>query len=215
MPTSSTLRWLAPPLAAAALLAAPAPALRAQQPLPAVPAGAAYTTADVAFMQGMIGHHAQALTMSALVAERSTTPAMALLAERITVSQQDEIAIMQRWLAERQQTVPSVAGGHDAHALHAMHGASGGTSDASAHTMPGMLSPAQMDSLTAARGRDFDRLFLRYMIQHHEGALTMVVDLLKTPGAARDPMVFQFASDVDTDQRAEIGRMQTMLASLS
>jgi uncharacterized protein (DUF305 family) len=163
-------------------------------------------------MQGMIGHHAQALTMSALVAERSTTPAMALLAERITVSQQDEIAIMQRWLAERRQTVPAVAGGHDA---HAMHGASSGASDNAAHSMPGMLSPAQMDSLTAARGRDFDRLFLRYMIQHHEGALTMVVDLLKTPGAARDPMVFQFVSDVDTDQRAEIRRMQAMLAPLS
>lgn len=215
MPTSPALRSLAPLLAAAALLAAPAPALRAQQPPSAVPAGATYTAADVAFMQGMIGHHAQALTMSALVAERSTTPAMALLAERITVSQQDEIAIMQRWLAERRQTVPAVAGGHDAHAMHAMHGASSGASGDSAHSMPGMLSPAQMDSLTAARGRDFDRLFLRYMIQHHEGALTMVVDLLKTPGAARDPMVFQFVSDVDTDQRAEIRRMQAMLASLS
>lgn len=215
MPTSPALRSLAPLLAAAALLSASAPALRAQQPPSAVPAGATYTAADVAFMQGMIGHHAQALTMSALVAERSTTPAMALLAERITVSQQDEIAIMQRWLAERRQTVPAVAGGHDAHAMHAMHGASGGASGDTAHRMPGMLSPAQMDSLTAARGRDFDRLFLRYMIQHHEGALTMVVDLLKTPGAARDPMVFQFVSDVDTDQRAEIRRMQAMLASLS
>ena len=212
MPTSPALRSLAPLLAAAALLAAPAPALRAQQPPSAVAAGATYTAADVAFMQGMIGHHAQALTMSALVAERSTTPAMALLAERITVSQQDEIAIMQRWLAERRQTVPAVAGGHDA---HAMHGASGGASGDTAHSMPGMLSPAQMDSLTAARGRDFDRLFLRYMIQHHEGALTMVVDLLKTPGAARDPMVFQFVSDVDTDQLAEIRRMQAMLAPLS
>lgn len=215
MPTSPALRSLAPLLAAAALLAPAAPTLRAQQLPSTVPAGATYTAADVAFMQGMIGHHAQALTMSALVAERSTTPAMALLAERITVSQQDEIAIMQRWLAERRQTVPAAAGGHDAHAMHAMHGASGGASGDTAHTMPGMLSPAQMDSLTTARGREFDRLFLRYMIQHHEGALTMVVDLLKTPGAARDPMVFQFASDVDTDQRAEIRRMQTMLASLS
>ncbi|MCE2900852.1 MAG: DUF305 domain-containing protein [Gemmatimonas sp.] len=204
------IRSLVLVLAAAALLAAPAAPLRAQRQPPAIPAGANYTAADVAFMQGMIGHHAQALTMSALVAERSTTPAMALLAERITVSQQDEIAIMRRWLVERQQTVPSVGAGHDAHAMHAMHGAAGAT----ARAMPGMLTPAQIDSLVAARGTAFDRLFLRYMIQHHEGALTMVTDLLKTPGAARDPMVFQFVSDVDTDQRAEIRRMQALLTSL-
>jgi uncharacterized protein (DUF305 family) len=94
--------------------------------------------------------------------------------------------------------------------MHAMHGETG----AASHAMPGMLTPAQMDSLAAARGTAFDRLFLRYMIQHHEGALTMVTDLLKTPGAAREPMVFQFVSDVDTDQRAEIRRMQALLTTL-
>ena len=189
-------------------------------PAATIPADARYTAADVTFMQGMIGHHAQALAMSALVADRSTRPELALLAERITVSQRDEMAIMQRWLSERKQPVPTAAS-HDsaaAHALpampampatHAMHGSAGAM-----HQMPGMLSPAQMDSLTKATGPAFDRLFLQYMIQHHEGALTMVAELLRTPNAAREPMVFQFVSDVDTDQRSEIRRMQLLLRVL-
>jgi uncharacterized protein (DUF305 family) len=154
-------------------------------------------------MQGMIGHHAQAVTMTALVAGRSTHPQLALLAERITVSQQDEIALMRRWLEERQQPIPDTAA-HAAH-THAAH---------TTHPMPGMLTPAQLDSLAAASGSAFDKLFLQYMIQHHEGALIMVAELLAAPNAARDPLLFQFASDVDTDQRAEIRRMRALLATL-
>jgi uncharacterized protein (DUF305 family) len=185
----------------AALLAAPVIHAGAQSANPA----------DVTFMQGMIEHHAQAVTMSALVATRTTHPLLQLLAERISVSQQDEIAIMRRWLEERRLPVPAAATPGTvppSHDDHATHGAAG------AHEMPGMLSPAQMDSLSAASGTGFDRLFLRYMIQHHDGALVMVAQLLAAPNAARDPMIFQFASDVDTDQRAEIRRMRALLASL-
>jgi uncharacterized protein (DUF305 family) len=195
-------------LLGAALLALPCAPVVAQSAAPA-PATlpARYTAADVAFMQGMIGHHAQALTMSALVAGRSAHPQMPLLAERIAVSQQDEIAIMRRWLEERQLPVPAAAAG-EAHAAHADHGAQ------AAHDMPGMLSPAQMDSLSKASGVAFDKLFLQYMMQHHEGALVMVAQLLASPDAARDPLIYQFASDVDTDQRAEIRRMRAMFATM-
>lgn len=160
-----------------------------------------HTAADVAFMQGMIGHHAQALEMVALVPARSSRVEMESLGERIAVSQKDEIGIMQRWLTahgEAGDTKPPMS--HDMHATHA--------------TMPGMLSPAQMDSLRNAEGTTFDRLFLQYMIQHHEGALVMVAELLRNPGAAQEPMVFQIMSDVDADQRAEIRRMKALLAQL-
>ncbi len=195
-------------LVVAALMGSTPSLASAQSQTATIPADARYTAADVAFMQGMIGHHAQALEMSALVAGRSTRPELALLAERISVSQRDEIAIMQTWLSERKQPVPAT-GGHDMHAAHAMHGSAGAM-----HQMPGMLSPAQMDSLTKATGPAFDRLFLQYMIQHHEGALFMVAELLRAPNAAREPMMFQFVSDVDTDQRAEIRRMQALLRTL-
>ena len=172
----------------------PAP-LAAQQGVPAAQPPVRHTPSDVTFMQDMIGHHAQALVMCTLVAERSSHPQLALLAERLSVSQQDEIAIMRQWLEAR---------GLPGHAEHTH----------AAHTMPGMLSPAQLDTLTRARGASFDRLFLEYMIQHHEGALVMVAQLLASANAARDPMIFQFASDVDTDQRAEIRRMRALLATL-
>ncbi len=188
-------------LALTASLAAMLPAASRAQRAPATLSAPA-NSADVAFMQGMIGHHAQALQMTALVAGRASHRQLPLLAERITISQQDEIAIMRRWLTEHGAAVPPP---DSMSADHAMHGQ---------HDMPGMLSPAQMDSLTAARGADFDRLFLQYMIQHHEGALVMVAQLLASPAAARDPMIFQFASDVDTDQRAEIRRMRALLATL-
>lgn len=166
------------------------------------------SAADVLFMQGMIGHHAQALEMSALVVGRAASPQLPLLAERISVSQRDEIGIMRRWLLDRGHAAPDTAVA--SHSMHSMHGAN----HDSAQAMPGMLSLAQMDSLKAARGATFDRLFLQYMIQHHEGALTMVAQLLASPAAARDPMIFQFASDVDTDQRAEIRRMRALLSTL-
>jgi uncharacterized protein (DUF305 family) len=154
-----------------------------------------FTPADVKFMQGMIGHHAQALEMTALVPSRSERAGMKLLAQRIEVSQADEIKMMQEWLKARGQEVPGP------HAHHA-HGAT---------LMPGMLTAEQMTRLAAAKGDEFDRLFLEYMIQHHAGALTMVKELLATPGAGQEADVFAFASDVDADQRMEIERMGSML----
>jgi uncharacterized protein (DUF305 family) len=162
-------------------------------------------TADVRFVQGMIHHHAQALVMTDLLSSRSQTEAMHLLAERITVSQRDEIGLMQRWLTARHADVPQPpvtleqSAGHPAHET----------------MMPGMLTAAELQQLAAASGAEFDRLFLAFMIQHHEGALTMVADLFAKPGAGQDSWIYQFASDVDADQRAEIARMRRMLAALA
>jgi uncharacterized protein (DUF305 family) len=156
-----------------------------------------FTPADVRFMQGMIGHHAQAIEMTALVPSRTTRDDVKKLAMRIEVSQADEIKMMQRWLQDRGQPVPGP------HAMH-MHGAT---------LMPGMLTPEQMTALEAAKGPAFDRLFLEGMIQHHGGALTMVHDLFATPGAGQEADIFGFASDVDVDQRTEIDRMRGMLAT--
>ena len=154
-----------------------------------------FTPADVKFMQGMIGHHAQALEMTDLLKTRSADPDMKKLAQRIELSQADEIKMMQEWLKARGQQVP------DAHAHHA-HGAT---------LMPGMLTPDEMARLAAATGPAFDKLFLEYMIKHHAGALTMVKELFSTPGAGQESEIFAFASDVDADQRMEIDRMSAML----
>lgn len=158
------------------------------------------STPGVAFMQGMILHHAQAIEMSGLMAERTTAVPMLRAGERITVSQRDEIALMSAWLRERGADVPDPAAGH----AHHGHGA-----------MPGMATAQEMADLAALRGRAFDRRFLQLMIRHHEGALAMVKDVLATTGGPADGELFRFASDVDADQRAEIRRMQAMLASLS
>jgi uncharacterized protein (DUF305 family) len=160
-----------------------------------------YTAADVAFMSGMIGHHAQAVEMAELAraAGRGASSPVQTLAGRIHIAQSDEIALMQRWLADRGKPVPQ-AGDHHAHGDHGL--------------MPGMLTRAQMDSLTAARGTAFDRLFLRYMIQHHEGALVMLEQLFSAPRAGEDDVVFKFASDVHADQSTEIGYMTKLLESL-
>jgi uncharacterized protein (DUF305 family) len=158
-----------------------------------------HTGADVRFMQGMIGHHAQALEMTALLATRTRREDMRLLAQRIDASQSDEIALMQRWLRTHGADVP------DAHAHH-VHGAP---------LMPGMLTDDQMAQLAGATGPDFDRLFLEFMIKHHIGALTMVGELFGTAGAGQEAEIFAFASDVDADQRIEIKRMGTMLQELS
>jgi uncharacterized protein (DUF305 family) len=155
-----------------------------------------FTAADVRFMQGMIGHHAQALEMAALVPERTRRDDMQLLAKRIDVSQADEIRMMQRWLEARGQQVPGP------HAHHA----------AGAPLMPGMLSAEEMTRLAAAKGDGFDRLFLELMIKHHEGALTMVKELYATAGAGQESEIHAFASDVDADQRMEIDRMRGMIA---
>jgi len=157
-----------------------------------------YTSADVQFMQGMIGHHAQALDMTTLLSTRTSSEDMRKLALRIELSQADEIKMMQRWLRVRGQDVP------DEHAHH-MPGAA---------LMPGMLTPEEMDRLAEARGTAFDQLFLQFMIKHHAGALIMVDELFSNAGAGQDSEIFAFASDVDADQRAEIDRMSIMLKEL-
>lgn len=148
-------------------------------------------------MSDMIGHHSQALVMAGWAPTHGAGPAVLRLAERIINGQQDEIASMQQWLRDRGR--PAEQGGHSAH---------GG------HLMPGMLTDAQLKQLDAARGPEFDRLFLTYMIQHHRGAVTMVKELFGTPGAARDQTVFKLANDVSVDQTTEIARMERMLAGL-
>jgi uncharacterized protein (DUF305 family) len=186
------------------------PADPARTPAPA----AGVHPADVRFMTGMIGHHAQALVMTGLLETRSTHPGMRLLAERIAVSQRDEIAAMQAWLRTRGQAVPVPVTTYAAPPgeAHAMHGAAGMHDDHAG--MPGMLTRAQLDSLAGVRGTRFDRLFLRYMIAHHDGAITMVRTLFATPGAGQDSQLYGFAADVDADQQAEIRRMRALLAQL-
>ena len=158
----------------------------------------AYAAADVAFMQGMIAHHAQALVMAGLAQTHAGSASVRTLAERIDVSQRDEIAFMERWLRERGETVPSVE--------HAHHAAPGHSA-----SMPGMLTPTQLAQIEAARGVEFDRLFLTFMIQHHEGALVMLRQLFSSPGAGQEVNVSIFAAEVEADQTAEIDRMRAML----
>jgi uncharacterized protein (DUF305 family) len=158
-----------------------------------------FVEADVKFMQGMIGHHSQAVEMVDLLKLRSLNPDMQKLGLRIAVSQEDEIKMMQRWLQVRRQALP------DPHAHH-MH---------PEMMMPGMLTQAEMDTLAASKGPEFDRLFLEGMIKHHGGAITMVQELFTHPGAGQDAEIFAFASDVDGDQRMEIDRMGAMLYALT
>lgn len=156
--------------------------------------------ADVQFMQGMIVHHAQAVEMTALIESHTSNREIQTLGARISRSQADEIKFMKRWLMARGEPVTP--------ALHHMPGM-----DMSSHSllMPGMLTPKQMASLRKANGKQFDRLFLTGMIQHHQGALTMVKDLFDSAGAGQDAELFNFVTDVDSGQRAEIRIMQTML----
>jgi uncharacterized protein (DUF305 family) len=163
----------------------------------------AYTAADVRFMSGMISHHAQAVVMAGWAPSHDASPSVRGLCERIVVAQRDEIVMMQRWLRERHLVVPEPdpRGQQMAGMDHPM-------------LMPGMLTPAQMAQLDAARGPEFDRLFLEYMIQHHQGALTMVDELFGANGAAQDGVIFKFASDVSADQSTEIDRMNTMLNAM-
>ncbi len=160
----------------------------------------AYSPADVQFMQDMIPHHHQAIEMSVLVAERTNNPDVIDAAGRIQSSQGDEIEFMQQWLAERGEDAP------DPTAHHHMH---------TSHTMAGMASPEQMAELAASSGTDFDRLFLELMIRHHDGAVKMVEELMEQPGAAYDPVLFEFTSDITNDQAAEIERMNGLLTALS
>lgn len=175
-----------------------------------------YTEADVRFMTHMIPHHAQAIVMSRMAASHGASLEVQRLAARIINAQQDEIAIMQQWLADRRKPVPEAhthmhmasGGGAAGHAQHAQH-----MQQMQAHAdMPGMLTEAQLKQLDAARGREFDRLFLTFMIQHHSGAVTMIKELLASP--PQDETAFRLAADINADQTTEIARMQSMLAAM-
>jgi uncharacterized protein (DUF305 family) len=160
-----------------------------------IPKGAPYTKADVEFMQGMIAHHAQAVVMSRMAKSRGANPTVLRLSNKIDQSQVPEIRIMQEWLRRNNQFAPD-------------------TSSWRHMTMAGMLTPAQMKALQDAKGVDFDRAYLEYMIQHHVGALKMVEDLFASPLAGQEVDVNVFANDVVVAQTAEIGIMQKMLTQL-
>jgi uncharacterized protein (DUF305 family) len=160
-----------------------------------IPAGAMYTEADVVFMQGMIAHHAQAIHMSRMAESRGASPRLVRFAQKIDLSQAGEIEQMQGWLRANGQVAPD-------------------TSSWRGMTMHGMLTTEELAKLEAARGPAFDRLFLEYMIRHHEGALKMVADLFATPRAGQDVDVSVLANDVESTQTAEIGMMRQMLTEL-
>lgn len=181
---------------------APTPAASASPAAPQPRLG--YTEADVAFMTGMIQHHAQAVLMAGWASDHGASPSVQRLCERIVVGQSDEIELMARWLRDRGEVPPP----------HSGHHMRPGTDHSHAGLMPGMLTPEQLAELDRARGPDFDRLFLTYMIQHHRGALAMVDRLFGSPGAGQDETVFRLASDIQADQSTEIDRMQLMLAAL-
>jgi len=203
--------WAGPPRALAAQDPAPPPRIvqpgAPGQPTREIDAAAAiesrdvrHTDADVAFMQGMLAHHAQAVEMTKLVADRTSSPAITKLAARIAASQADEIAMMQEWLRRRAAAVPDEAAHHHGHP---------GT------PMPGMLTPDEMARLRDATGTDFDARFLEGMIRHHEGALVMVRNLLATPGAGQEPELYAFVADVEADQGMEIRRMRRMRGEMT
>jgi uncharacterized protein (DUF305 family) len=173
-----------------------------------------FTEADVEFVTGMIGHHAQAIVMSRLVPTHGAGSSVQTLAARITNAQQDEIALMRRWLEDRGQPVPQVR--IDGLNLEInVRTPTGQPHRSHGHAMPGMLTQAQLEELDAARALEFDRLFLTYMIQHHGGAVTMVDDLLAVDGAGQDRAVFKLASDIQVDQITEIERMKQMLDTMA
>ena len=210
--------------------APPTPAQTSPAPRPApatatrATTGPGYTRADVEFMQGMIGHHAQAVTMAKWCLSRAGSAQLKVYCDKVARSQLDEIDLMQTWLRDRgEATTP-----YDPHAVHTMPAMAMDSTmkmDSTMHMnmdmgghdmlMPGMLTAAQMAQLESARGTDFDKLFLTGMIRHHEGALTMVAKLFDTPGAGQTPEIFGYATGVDADQRAEIERMQRMLTTIT
>ncbi|MFZ3334038.1 MAG: DUF305 domain-containing protein [Candidatus Acidiferrales bacterium] len=159
------------------------------------------SSADVEFMQGMIMHHEQAVVMTAWIPSHTENKDLRLLGERISRSQSDEINFMKRWLATRGEPLTMAMSG-----MPEMD-----KSGKPMPLMPGMLTPEQMDALRDAKGAEFDHLFLVGMIQHHNGALTMVKELFNTAGSGQDAELFNFATDVDSGQRAEIRIMQSML----
>ena len=196
-------------VAALTALAVPHASVSAQAPMSGVEQARQdsirrpYTAADISFMTGMIGHHAQAVKMAGWAASHGASKSLQIFCGRIATGQTAEIGLMQQWLKDRRQPVPEA----DARGVkmvgmdHYM-------------MMPGMLTDAQMAQLDSARGTQFDRLFLTFMIQHHQGAISMVEELFNTPGAGQDEIVFKFANDVQADQSTEIDRMQQMLDAL-
>ena len=202
--TSSYRPVSAAALAALVLMFAGPAAARAQHSMAGmsghakitIPDSVIYTVADVEFMQGMIAHHAQAIYMSRMAEAHHASPRLIKLANKIDQSQVAEIAIMQDWLRRNGQFVPDTSSWHTVR-------------------MAGMLTDEQLKELDASKGAEFDHAFLTMMIQHHEGALQMVDDLLNTPLAAQDVDVGVFANDVVTVQTAEIGAMQRMLSQMS
>ncbi|MGH7592742.1 MAG: DUF305 domain-containing protein [Gemmatimonadales bacterium] len=162
------------------------------------------TDADVHFISGMIGHHAQAIVMAGWAPTHGASESIRTLCERIINAQTDEIALMQRWLQDRHKPVPDAKAGPMKMLMNGVE---------TEMLMPGMLSEAQMKQLDAARGEEFDRLFLRFMIQHHRGAVTMVSDLFAA-GAGQDEGVFKMANDIQADQTTEINRMTRMLLTM-
>ncbi len=169
-----------------------------------------FTEADVKFMRGMIAHHAQALIMSRLAPENEANQEIQTLAARIINAQQDEIETMQKWLRDRNQPVPKI----EIEGLNLMV-----EIDGEPYTkykmMHGVLSQQQLEELSAARGAEFDRIFLKYMIEHHSGAVHMVDNLFSTDGAAQDNEAFRLASNIQVDQKTEIERMNIMLDELT
>jgi len=165
-----------------------------------------YTRADIDFMRGMISHHAQALLMAGWAQSHGASPQVQTLCSRIINAQKDEINIMQTWLRDRGQPVPEARPVPMKMTMNGME---------HEMLMPGMLSDEQLKELDAARGGDFDKLFLKGMIQHHQGAVSMVEDLLSQNGAAQDELVFKLTNDIHVDQITEIARMQKMLALIT
>ena len=212
--SAALMLWCALPVSAHQSSAPSAPAVvqpgapgKPTKTLPANTSGASpvWTEGDVKFMQGMIMHHSQAVEMTALIPSHTENKDLRSLGAKISSSQSDEIKFMQRWLAARGESISMAMPGMP-------------DMDASGQPMalmPGMLTPEQMDALRNAKGAEFDRLFLTGMIQHHNGALIMVKDLFDTAGAGQDADIFNFATDADNTQRAEIKIMQTMLAKKS
>ena len=201
-----------PARSATGVAPAPAPSSAAQQSEQAAiekaradSARYPYTAADVHFMSSMIGHHAQAIRMARWAPSHGASQSVQVLAERIINEQGDEIRTMQQWLRDRRQPVPDAT-------TMGMKMSMGGVEHVM--LMPGMLTDAQLAELDAARGAQFDRLFLTYMIQHHRGAVSMVKQLFSSEGAGQDETVFKFASDVNVDQSTEIARMEKMLAAM-
>ncbi len=164
-----------------------------------------YSDADIAFMSGMIPHHAQAVIMAGWAPSHGARHDVAVLCERIVVAQRDEITLMQNWLRDRGQPVPDATSTRMKMMMGGME---------HAMLMPGMLTDEEMAALDRARGPEFDRLFLLGMIKHHQGAIDMVDTLFKSYGAAQDEMIFKFANDVFADQSTEIDRMKQMLAEV-